>query len=419
MILLATVLSTLSLLTGILYPIKLKAINIVFMIRLVFSALSPIWAIFGLAGAALGWIFGAPWAVPMGIAGAGMAIWFIWQCARDHKGFEKAFGAGWSDKIPTESIKKMTRRRWSFFLRMKANPEPVFERDIVFWTVPGTDRELLCDIWHPAEENTSGLALVYIHGGGWVSGDKDYMTRPFFQHLVSQGHTVMDVAYRLCPETDIYGMVGDIKHAVTWMRANASRYGVNPEKIVLGGYSAGAHLALLAAYTPGHPELTPEELKDSDLGVCGVVGYYAPTDLEVGYESWRSSNPYMNWDAVPAGTRLDPSEAMNYAGRLDLVLGGSPQEMPDIYQLVNPTNHVQHDSPPTLLIQGSIDILVSLETTSSTLYPKLVEAGVPAISVVFPWTDHMFDLILPQINPAAQSALYDVDRFLGLLLCED
>ena len=49
-------------------------------------------------------------------------------------------------------------------------------------------------------------------------------------------------AYRLCPEVDIYGMVGDVKRAIAWMKANASRYGVNPEKIVLGGGSAGGHL---------------------------------------------------------------------------------------------------------------------------------------------------------------------------------
>jgi acetyl esterase/lipase len=67
-----------------------------------------------------------------------------------------------------------------------------------------------------------------------------------------------------------------------------------------------------------------------------------------------------------------------------------------------------------LLIQGDYDILVDLETTQ-VLYTRLVQSGVPAISVVFPWTEHMFDLILPQVNQPAQSALYDVDRFLALL----
>ena len=126
----------------------------------------------------------------------------------------------------------------------------------------------------------------------------------------------------------------------------------------------------------------------------------------------------MKWDPVSSGTRLDPSEAMKYTGRLEIVLGGAPQDNPDTYQLVNPTTHVHPGSPPTLLIQGDQDILVALETTDA-LYTKLVESGVTAIYVVFPWTEHMFDLILPQVNPAAQSALYDVDRFLALLLNKD
>ena len=57
-----------------------------------------------------------------------------------------------------------------------------------------------------------------------------------------------------------------------------------------------------------------------------------------------------------------------------------------------------------------------LKRRTSAHYTKLVEEGVPAINVVFPWADHIFDLILPQINPVAQSALYDVDRFMALLL---
>jgi len=57
--------------------------------------------------------------------------------------------------------------------------------------------------------------------------------------------------------------------------------------------------------------------------------------------------------------------------------------------------------------------------STRALYTKLVESGVPAINVVFPWTNHAFDLILPQIKPAAQPALYDVDRFLALLLNQE
>jgi len=382
---------------------------------LIAGALSPFWAIIGAVGAVIGWLYQALWAIPMGILGVIMMIWYVWRSTQDHNGFDKAFGAGWSDQIPPESAKHMVQKRWTWFLKMKASPEPIWERDIPFWTVPDTDRQLLCDIWRPGDGNVSGLAFVYVHGGGWYIGNKDILTRPFFRHLVAQGHTVMDVAYRLCPEVDIYGMIGDVKRAVAWMKANASRYGVNPEKIILGGASAGGHLALLAGYTPQHPELTHENLKSSDLSVCGIVSYYPPTDLMAMYH-YTGQSRLEGLPPVPIG--LDSTTNRRDFGRLDTFLGGWPQDIPDTYQSGSPATHVHPRSPPTLLFHGNQDVRVPVDPTRA-LYTKLVESGVPAINVVFPWTDHAFDLILPQVNPAAQSALYDVDRFLALMLIKD
>jgi acetyl esterase/lipase len=420
MIILATILSGLSLLMSILLLIKLKEPTLIMFAILagIASSLSPYWAIIGAVGAVLGWAYQAPWAVPMGVTGAGMMIWYVWQCTRDHKGFEDAFGAGWKNQISPQQAKRMVKRRWSWFLKLQASPEPIWERDIPFWTVPDTDRQLLCDIWQPGDGDVSGLAFIFFHGGSWVMLDKDFGTRPFFRHLVAQGHTVMDVSYRLCPEVDVYGMMGDVKRATAWMKANASLYGVNPEKIVLGGGPTGGHLALLGGYTPHHPEFTPEDIKGADLSVCGVISYYGPTDLLDGYSRWKVKQRSAKLSPVPIGTKLVPKKAPNYAGRLDMFLGGHPQDAPDTYQLASPITHVHPGCPPTLLIQGDKDILVAVDTTRS-FHAKLVESGVPAINLIFPWTDHVFDLLLPQINPAAQSALYDVDRFLALMFKKD
>jgi acetyl esterase/lipase len=418
MIVLAYILSTLSLLMSILFFIKLKVLNVVLFAKLAAGALSPCLAIIGVAGAVLGWVYQALWAIPIGIVGAGMMILYVWRCTRNHKGFENAFGTDWSDQISPEQAKHMVRRRWTLFLKMKASPEPSWERDIAFWTIPDTEQKLLCDLWRPADSTVSGLALVYLHSSGWFAGDKNFGTKSFFNHLVAQGHTVMDVAYRLCPEVDIYGMIGDVKRAIAWMKSNADRYGVNPEKIVLGGSSAGAHLALLAGYTPQHPEFIPEDVKSADLSVCGVISYYGPSDLMAGYIPWRKANPYADLPSVPIGEKLDAKLRMRYAGRMDILLGGQPQDISETYRLATPTTHVHPGSPSTLLMQGDKDLLVAMDSTNA-LYTKLVESGVPAINVVFPWTDHVFDLVLPQISPPAQSALYDVDRFLALLLNKD
>ena len=418
MIILAYILSSLSLLMSVWFLIKLQFPTGFYGVpaKLIAGALSPYWAIIGVIGAVIGRIYQATWAFPMGIVGAGMMTWYIWQCARDHNGFEDAFGAEWKDQISPQQAKRMVKKRWSIYLKMKASPEPIFERDIPFWTIPGTERTLHCDIWRPADGNVSGLAFIYFHGGAWYYMDKDMGTRPLFRHLVAQGHTVMDAGYRLCPEVDIYGMLGDVKHAIAWMKNNASRYDVNPEKIVLGGASAGGHLALLGGYTPGRPELTPEDLKSADLSVCGVVSYYGPTDLLALYQH---ANQQRLVDLPTVLIDPDSAKSMGPADwRMDLLLGGWPQGAPDTWQLASPITHVHPGCPPTLLIQGNQDLITPVDATCK-LHTKLVESSVSAINVVFPMTDHAFDLLLPQISPPAQSALYDVDRFLALLLNSD
>ena len=419
MITLATILSGVSLLMSFLFLIHLRSPLgwIALFPKLTAGALSPYWAIMGAVGAVIGWWYQAPWAIPMGFVGAGMMIWYVWRSTRDHKGFENAFGAGWSDQILPEQARHMVQKRWTWFLKMKASPEPSFERDIAFWRIPDTQRQLLCDIWRPGDGNLSGLAFIYFHGGAWFMGDKDDHTRPLFHHLVAQGHTVMDVAYRLCPEVDIYGMIGDVKRAIAWMKANASRYGVDPQKIVLGGGSAGGHLALLAGYAPQHPELTPEDLKSADLSVCGIISYYGPKDLLACYQYWNLQR-VVGLPPLPVGEDLGYTKMLRHGVRLDALLGGWPQDALSTYQLASPITHVHPGCPPTLLIQGDQDVVCSMDATRA-LYTKLVETGVPAINVVFPWTAHAFDLILPQINPSAQSALYDVDRFLALLANKD
>jgi acetyl esterase/lipase len=421
--LLATILSGLSFLMAVMLLIKHPGFTLgfffVWLPKLTAGALSSVWAIMGAAGAILGWASGAYWAIPLGILGAGVMIWYVWRCTRDHDGFEEAFGVDWSEKIAPGQAEHMIQRRWTGVSKLNGSPEYSWERDVPFWTITepasasdmGTGRELLCDLWRPASGSGSGLVFIYCHGSGWSILDKDMFTRPFFRHLVSQGHTVMDIAYRLLPEVDIYGMVGDVKRAVAWMKANADDYDVDPEMIVLGGGSAGGHLALLAAYTPEHPELTPEELDGVDLSVRGVVSYYPPTDLLALYQH-TDQRKMAGRPPVPIGP--DSTMTRRDFARLDIFLGGWPQDVPDAYELGSPASHVQPGSPPTLLFQGEQDVLVPAEPTCA-LHAKLVEAGVPAINVVFPSTDHAFDLALPQINPAAQSALYDVDRFLALL----
>ncbi len=376
---------------------------------------SPFVAVLGLLGAGLGWLSHAPIAVAAGLLSAGISVIYIALVTAPQPGFDLAFGKDWKTSIPPSLASQMLR--WRLNLGWPRTKEPRWERDIPFWTIPGTDRKLLCDVWQPPEGVApSGLALVFLHGGAWWILDKDYGSRPLFRHLAAQGHVIMDVAYRLCPEVDIYEMVGDVKRAVAWMKTNAARYHVNPERIVLGGASSGGHLALLAAYAPHHPRLTPPDVQGRDLSVRAVVSSYGPTDLHACYLHLDQTR-VVRLPKVEVGLpgAADRKKTTMDAGRMDTLLGGHLHEVPEAYELASPVAHVQRGSPPTLLIQGEPDVIQPAAATR-VLYWKLIGCGTPAVNIIYPLTNHAFDLLLPQVSPPAHAALYYLERFLALMV---
>jgi acetyl esterase/lipase len=405
MIIAAYLLSFLSLILTSSLFVRLKppySFYVAFSIQLAAVVLSPFLVVLGLLGAGLGWLYHVPITVAAGLLGAGISAIYIALVTVPQPGFDLAFGKDWKTRIPPARESYMLKRRWN--LGWPRTREPRWERDIPFWTIPGTDRKLLCDVWQPPDGVApSGLGFVFLHGGGWYIGDKDFGTRPLFRHLAAQGHVIMDVAYRLCPEVDIYGMVGDVKRAVAWMKANAARYQVNPERIVLGGASAGGHLALLAAYAPHRPLLTPPDVQRCDLSVRAVVSDYGPTDLRACYHHLAQTR-LLGLPKVEIGLpgAADMKKNMADAGRMDTVLGGHLHEVPEVYELASPVAHVHAGCPPTLLIQGEPDVIQPAAATRE-LYRRLVERGVPAVNIIYPLTNHMFDALLPQVSPPAHA----------------
>jgi acetyl esterase/lipase len=339
--------------------------------------------------------------------------------------------------------------RWPWGLRLRGVPLARVQKDVAFVTPPGSTRPLLCDLWQPpVGVAPSGLAFLYFHGSAWVVLDKDVGTRPLFGRLAAQGHVIMDVAYRLYPETDIEGMVGDVRRSIAWMKAHGEALGVKPDRIVVGGGSAGAHLALLAAYTEGHPELTPPDLYSSaatgqgpdqaglerrriDTSVRGVLAWYGPVDLRACYyhyhnDTMAATNPDPpDWDAPPPALMLrwmGPSTRrfgfqkmkMGATGRLDWILGGSPEQVPDRYALLSPISHVRADCPPTLLMQGTIDIIVP-RSAAEALRDRMRQAGAQMALLLLPRIDHAFDLFGTRWSPSARKSIWHAERFLALM----
>jgi acetyl esterase/lipase len=224
-------------------------------------------------------------------------------------------------------------------------------------------------------------------------------------------------------------MVADAMRAVAWVRGHAGELGIDPDRMVLAGGSAGGHLALLAAYGAGDPRLTPPDLAEANLRVCGVASLYGQVGVDTLYwhtsqdKVCRSNDRQPDWTASPsrALVRLFGANAarlrlqfMTYGGRCDWLVGGTPAQAPERYARLSALSYVRQDCPPTLLLHGTHDEMAPV-TAVRRLQQRLEEAGAPVTAVYLPHTDHMFDLAGTRWSPAARIAIYALERFLAVL----
>ena len=221
-----------------------------------------------------------------------------------------------------------------------------------------------------ASEQPRRAAIVVVHGGSWNAGERsDY---PLWNEwLAREGYAVFDVDYRLAPQPNWQTATGDVKCAVGWVRANAARFTVDPERIALLGRSAGGHLALLAAYSSHEAALAPS-CAAPDATVRAVVSLYAPTDLKWGFE--HPANPLV----------------LDGQAKIRNFTGGTPADAPDTIRLASATTHVNASSPPTLLFHGGRDQLVG-ERHMTLLAGKLSEHHIPHRALLIPYAQHAFD----------------------------
>jgi len=184
-------------------------------------------------------------------------------------------------------------------------------------------------------------AAIIVHGGAWVTGDKQRSVRPLFKPLTDSGVAWFSINYRLARGSDPAALISleglaaltsasdDVRNAVAYVRAHAAEWNVDPERIVLIGESAGAHLASMAALrpAPGQP-------------VQAVVAFYSPSDL-VKLVDTSSRIP----DALRRMVKGSPLEALLMSGLKQL----------------SPQTWVNGEAPPFLMIHGTSDVLVPID----------------------------------------------------------
>lgn len=248
------------------------------------------------------------------------------------------------------------------------------DREIEF-LAPGRLEKL--DLYQ-SEKRAAGVlspAVVIIHGGGWVGGDKAAL-REFVTGtaLANAGYVAISINYWLGAKDRWPTNLQDCKNAVRWLRVNAERLHIDPERIGVIGGSAGGHLALMVAYTAGNKEIDPKPLYPgvSDH-VSACVNMYGISNLFTRQGTDKSGKPN---GTVGTTTQLFPEPAA---------------AAPEKWKLASPVNHVKIGSPPTLTLHGTADTTVDRDQ-SEELDRVLKAAGVDSTLIRVPGANHAWPL---------------------------
>ncbi|MEE2053125.1 alpha/beta hydrolase [Nocardiopsis tropica] len=241
---------------------------------------------------------------------------------------------------------------------------------------PEAAEELVLDVWEPErrEDDAPLPIVVNVHGG---ADDLPQSLLPRWDTwLADGGRVVFDVDYRYFPDGDWSAPVSDVKCAVGWARAHAEEYGADPDRVAVTGQSAGGLLALLAGYTSA--EEIPPSCDVPEAAPDAVVAWYSVAD-------GTDRAPEVPWRQrhSPVGEDLDEGSVR--------MMGGTPEEVPEEYELISPLHQVSADSPPTLLVMSGHDLFLGTED-NRRMAARLDEAGVPHRYLEIPWAEHMFDL---------------------------
>jgi acetyl esterase/lipase len=207
-------------------------------------------------------------------------------------------------------------------------------------------------------------AVVCIHGGGWYQGqrqDMEFMT----ELLARRGYVAATVSYRLVPSARFPAPIEDCKAAVRWLRANAAKYNLNPDRIGAIGPSAGGHLACLLGVTDKEDSLEGNGGNpDHSSRVQAVVSFFGRTNFME-----------RTWDKKLEDEIFVP------------LIGARFDEKPELYKRISPIAYVSNSSPPFLFVHGAEDKLVPPQD-STDMAEKLRDAGMSAMAVIVEGVGH-------------------------------
>jgi acetyl esterase/lipase len=231
------------------------------------------------------------------------------------------------------------------------------------------------DLYFPASGGPWPV-LVFVHGGSWTEGDKAEAVE-MKESVTEQGYALVSINYRLYPTIRFPDNIEDVKCAIRYLRANASEFNIDPDRIAVRGDSAGGHLVSLLATSDQTAGWDVGEYSDQSSRIQAAVVLAPATDLSQEF----SNDDIQMLVYVAFGTK-------NLAA-------------------ASPITHITSDDPPFLLIHGNRDPVMPFEQSQS-MYDALQKAGVPSQLVVVENADHS----LTAADGSAKPTLEEIDQLI-------
>ncbi|MBE4950947.1 alpha/beta hydrolase [Chryseobacterium culicis] len=258
-------------------------------------------------------------------------------------------------------------------------PEIAHLSEDIVYTTNKKGNAVKLDVFTP-KNGTSGQlfpVLIYVHGGGWIGGDKvihaDNYVETTIAKLVAKQYAVVSINYTLLNDSTHFPLpLEDTKDAVRWVRKNAAQYHFDTNNIGLFGASAGAHLSMMAAYTPDNTYFGNPELSSYSSQVNYVIDHYGPADLNTLFHTKLGT--------IPVGLiGLMSKKIVGLQENLVRGISGynirkDQDRAIDYLKTMSPVNFVSA-AVPTLIVQGNNDKIVPLKQ-SKKLHRKLNKAGI-------------------------------------------
>ncbi|MGK2928419.1 MAG: alpha/beta hydrolase fold domain-containing protein [Acidimicrobiales bacterium] len=253
-------------------------------------------------------------------------------------------------------------------------------------------RRTTLDVWKRPDLPADAKApvLVQVHGGAWVTGDKEGQAYPLMTYLVERGWVCVAVTYRLSPRSGWPDHIVDVKRAIGWVKDHIADHGGDPDWVAITGGSAGGHLCSLAALTPNDPQFQPE-FEESDTSVQAAVPFYGVYD----------------WTNRDETGRADILEFLEQRIVKDTLVNAR-----EVFEQASSMTHVGPDAVPFMFLHGTNDSLVPVTQARAMVDMVRKVSSNPAVYVEYPGAQHAFDVFA---SNRTEAAVEGIERFLNVI----